>query len=288
MCAEDRMESGLENKVVFVTGASGGIGRAIADTFAEEGALLALQGNRQFGELERRVTGKRWADRALCLRADVADPGAIGAAVDAARERFGRVDVCVANAGIWPPEETLLSGLDPERVREVIGVNLLGAVWTARAFLAALAETGPRDDGDGASLVFTGSTAGRYGELGHCDYSVSKAGLYGLVRTLKNEIVRLDPYGRVNMVEPGWTVTEMARAALENSHQVARVVRTMPVRQLGRAADIARAIAFLASPRLARHLSGEVLTVAGGMEGRVLWDEGSIDVGAIRERVAEA
>ncbi len=281
------MDSGLADKVVFVTGASGGIGRAVTDAFAEEGAQLALQGNRQFAELERRTAGMPWADRALCLEADVADPEALDVAMERAREHFGRIDVCIANAGIWPPEERLLHQLGVERVREVVGVNLLGAMWTARAFLAALHRSGPRGDGQGASLTFTGSTAGRFGELGHCDYSVSKAGLYGLVRTLKNEIVRIDRHGRVNMVEPGWTVTEMAREALQDPARIRGVVRTMPVRQLGRAVDIARTIVFLSSPRLARHLSGEVLTVAGGMEGRVLWDEEAIDVAGIRGRLGE-
>lgn len=279
------MESGLEGKVVFVTGASGGIGRAVTDAFAAEGALLALQGHRRFDELERRTAERPFAERALCLCADVADPRAMEGAMASARERFGRVDVCIANAGVWPPEETLVPDLDPERVREVVGVNLMGAFWTARAFLAELARSGPRPDGHGASIVFTGSTAGRFGELGHADYAVSKAGLYGLVRTLKNEIVRLDPYGRVNMVEPGWTVTEMARAALEDDGAVTRVVRTMPLRQLGRASDVARTIAFLASPRLARHVSGQVITAAGGMEGRLLWNEESVDVEEIRSRL---
>ncbi len=279
------MDSALADKVVFVTGASGGIGRAIADAFADEGARLVLQGHWRFDELERRTAAKSWHERALCVRADVAEPADLEAAFALAVERFGRVDACVANAGVWPAEEKLLHELDPERVRAVVDVNLLGALWTARAFFRALERSGPRADGHGASLVFTGSTAGRFGELGHVDYALAKAGLQGIVRTLKNEIVRFDPYGRVNLVEPGWTVTEMARAALEDPALVRRVARTMPLRQLGRAEDVARTIVFLTSPRLARHLSGQVLTVAGGMEGRVLWDEGAIDVAEIRARL---
>jgi 3-oxoacyl-[acyl-carrier protein] reductase len=281
------MDTGLEGKVVLVTGASGGIGRAVADAFATEGARVALQGHRQFEELEERVAGREWRERALCVRADMRRPGDLDAAIEAVRAKWGRVDVCVANAGIWPPDELFLHQLSEVRVREVVEVNLLGALWTARAFLALLAKTGPRDDGHGASIVFTGSTAGRFGELGHVDYAMSKAGLLGLVRSLKNEIVHLDPYGRVNMVEPGWTVTQMARPALEDPVKVRHALRTMPMRQLARAEDIARSIVFLSSPLLARHLSGQVITAAGGMEGRVLWDDDAIDVGAVRARVKQ-
>ncbi len=281
------MDTGLKEKVVLITGASGGIGRAIADEFAAEGAYVALLGHRKFAELKARTATKTYADRALCVHADMKRAEDLDAAVQRIVERFGRIDVCVANAGIWPPEDKPLHQLSEVRIREVVDVNLLGAVWTARAFLAALQESGPRADQDGASIVFTGSTAGQFGERNHADYSLSKAGLYGLVRTLKNEIVALDPYGRVNMVEPGWTVTEMARPALEDPSKIEHALGTMPVRQLARAKDIARSIVFLSSPTLARHLSGQILTAAGGMEGRTLWKDGEIDVAAVRSRVDE-
>jgi 3-oxoacyl-[acyl-carrier protein] reductase len=280
------MESGLTDRVVFITGASGGIGRAVAEAFAAEGALLALQGKRQLKSLEDFVLQKGWSERALVLPADVTRPDEIGAAMDTAAARWGRVDVCVANAGVWPAEDRPLHEVPVERLRATVETNLLGAAWTARAFMAALARTGPRREG-GASIVFTGSTAGRFGERDHCDYALSKAGLHGLMRSLKNEIVRLDPYARVNLVEPGWTVTHMARPALRDSAVVKRVVRTMPLRQLARAKDIAHAIVFLSSPLLARHISGEVITVAGGMEGRLLWGEEQLDVKEIHRRLDE-
>jgi 3-oxoacyl-[acyl-carrier protein] reductase len=179
----------------------------------------------------------------------------------------------------------LLHRADEARIRKTIEIDLLGAMWTARAFFATLACTGPRADGHGAALVFIGSTAGRFGEKGHAEYAASKAGLRGLVASLKNEIVELDRYARVNMIEPGWTVTHMARPALEEPGVISKVVRTMPLRQLARAKDIARAAIFLASPAAARHVSGEVITVAGGMEGRSLWEAGDVDEGEIRRRL---
>lgn len=279
------MDSGLARSTVLITGASGGIGRALAQTFAEEGAQLALVAGRRGAELEAWVARQPWRERALCLSADVAVPAQVEAAFERAVERFGRVDATIANAGRWPRESLLLHEADEARIRGALDANLLGALWTARAAMAQLARVGARDDGVGACLCFIGSTAGRFGERGHAEYAVSKAGLYGLVRTLKNEIVQIDPHARVNMVEPGWTVTHMVRPELEQEGAIARVVRTMPLRQLARAVDIARAVAFLCSPTLARHVSGEVLTVAGGMEGRVQWEREQIDETAVRARL---
>lgn len=279
------MDSGLSQSTVLITGASGGIGRALAQTFAEEGARLALVAGRRRAELEVWVARQPWNERALCLAADVAVPAQVEAAFARAVERFGRVDATIANAGLWPRESLLLHEAGEERIRGALDANLMGALWTARAAMGHLARLGPRSDGVGACLCFIGSTAGRFGERGHAEYAVAKAGLYGLVRTLKNEIVRLDPYARVNMVEPGWTVTHMARAELEQPGAIAGVARTMPVRQLARAVDIARAVAFLCSPTQARHVSGEVLTVAGGMEGRVQWAPEEVDEAEVRARL---
>ena len=104
---------------------------------------------------------------------------------------------------------------------------------------------------------------------------------------MKNEIVDIDPCARVNLIEPGWTVTHMARPALEQAGVIEKVVRTMPLRQLGRAQDVARAALFLASPAASRHVTGEIVTVAGGMEGRALWEASDIDEKKIRDRLGD-
>jgi 3-oxoacyl-[acyl-carrier protein] reductase len=280
------VDLGLSDKVVWITGASGGIGRALAQVFAGEGARLALHGNAGFESLGTWLAEQPWKARAMTVRADVRDAAALERCATEIRAKLGRIDACIANAGKWPSEHAELHELSPERLRDTLEVNLLGALFTARAFLQALAASGPRPDGQGAALVFVGSTAGRFGERGHVDYSVAKAALHGAVRTLKNEIVRLDPYGRVNAVEPGWTVTHMARPALAQPGHVERAVRTMALRQLARAIDVARTSAWLASPTAAAHVSGEIVGVAGGMEGRVLWDQDEIDRTSILARVA--
>ncbi len=255
------MDLALADKIAFVTGASGGIGLALTRAFAAEGARVVAHSRRGVPE----------GDAVLSTLGDVREPASLEAAMRRAEERFGRVDVCVVNAGIWPEGSLLLDELPEDRIREVMEVNLLGAIWTARAFFASLRRTGPRADGQGASLVFIGSTAGRFGEAGHAEYAATKSALRGLTLSLKNEIVTLDPRARVNLVEPGWTVTPMAAATLARDGSMDRVTRTMPLRQLASPDDVARAVLFLSSPSGARHVSGETITVAGGMEGRALW-----------------
>lgn len=280
------MELGLEDHVALLTGASGGIGRALMEGFAAEGARLVLVGGSRTPELETYVATRPWRERALCVRADVSKLPEVEAAFARGVERFGRIDVTVANAGQWPRPDEMLHEASEARIRGALDANLFGSLWTARSFMATLARTGARVDGRGASLVFIGSTAGRFGERGHADYATAKSALRGLMLSLKNEIVRLDRFARVNLVEPGWTMTHMARADLDTPGVIEQVTRTMALRQIGRAADVARAVLFLASPFASRHVSGETLTIAGGMEGRSLWKAGEIDEAAVRARLA--
>lgn len=275
------MQTGLSGLRVLVTGASGGIGRAVATAFGDEGCELVLHAGSRLDELREWGAQQPWASRASYVAADLRDEPAVQQLLAGA----DRIDIAIVNAGIYPAEDLRLDQMPPDRVREVFEVNLLGAMWTCSAFMRALAGAGPRSDGRGASLCLIGSTAGRFGEAGHCAYSASKAAMYGMLHTLKNELPVLDPYARINMIEPGWTVTPMAQAALDRPGMIQRVTQTMPVRQLARPEDIARAVLFVSSPALSRHVSGEVLTVAGGMEGRVLWSQDEIDPAAVKSRL---
>lgn len=279
------MHLGLDGFVVVVTGASGGIGFATARVLADEGACVVLVAGTRAAELEETVARHAWARNALVQGADVTDAAAIERVFEAARQRFGRVDGAVACAGTWPPEDCRLDVLPPDRLRRVIDVNLMGSIHTARAWLLSLVATGPRADGRGAAAVLVGSTAGRFGERGHADYAIAKAGLRGLLLSLKNECVEVDPYARVNLVEPGWTRTPMAEDALRIPGAIERTVRTMALAQIGRAVDVARVIAMLLSPIASRHVSGEAVLVAGGMEGRVVREHDAVDARAIWRRL---
>src|SRR5262249_3531740 len=137
--------------------------------------------------------------------------------------------------------------------------------WCMRQFFGGISKHGLT----APAAVLIGSTAGIFGEAGHADYAAAKAGLtYGLARSLKNEIARLAPRGRVNVVCPGWTQTTLRPAPVGDPARVGRVLQTIPMRKVGRAHDVAMAVVYLSSSHLAGHVSGQVLTVAGGMEGR--------------------
>jgi 3-oxoacyl-[acyl-carrier protein] reductase len=171
--------------------------------------------------------------------------------------------VCAAVAGIWPAEDVPVAELPLERWRKTIDANLTATFLTARGFLAQLGE---RE----GSLVLVGSTAGIFGEAGHADYAAAKSAILGgLLLSLKNEVVRRNPLARVNAVAPGWTVSPMTRDALD-SETVDRVTRTMALRKVASVDDVAAQVVALASPVISGHVTGQVVTVAGGMEGRIV------------------
>src|SRR5688500_10898697 len=132
------MDLQLAGHVALITGASGGIGRAAAEAFAAEGASVVLHAGTRAAELRAFVAPQGWADRALVVEADVTRPSHLEAAFASAVARFGRVDACVANAGVWPRERLRLDQVSEERIRQTLEVNLLGAIWTARSFFTSL------------------------------------------------------------------------------------------------------------------------------------------------------
>ena len=256
------MDLGLDGRAVLVTGGSGGIGQAVCRAFAAEGALVAVhhRANREAAEtLAAGLPG------AVAIGGDLTTEDGAAAAVDGVVEVLGGVDVCVHAAGVWPAEPVPVWELDLARWESTLRVDLTAAFLVARAFLRQVAVQGH------GNLVFIGSTAALFGEADHADYAAAKAAVVGgLVRSLKNEIVRIAPAGRVNAVCPGWTRTPMTRAALEDPTLVPRATRTMALRKLATAEDVAAQVVLLASDRAAGHVTGQVVTVAGGMEGRVL------------------
>ena len=255
------MDSGLAGKGVVVTGASGGIGSACARAFAAEGANVVVHYHRG---RERAEAVAAELGGAPIVGADLTSESDVDALFAEARERVGSVDVCAAVAGVWPKADEPVWELTLERWEDTLRSNLTATFLTARGFLREVERTGH------GSLVLVGSTAGRFGEAGHADYAAAKSAIQvGLLLSLKNEIVRIGARARVNAVAPGWTYSPMTRGALDQE-VVDRVTRTMALRKVATADDVARAVVVLASDELSGHVTGELITVAGGMEGRTL------------------
>lgn len=251
----------MKGRGVLVTGGAGGIGTAICRAFASEGARVCVHyrssGNRAVA-LASEVGG-------VAVRADLTNESDVDELFRTAIDKLGRLDVLVANAGRWPEEDVPIWEMPLQRWRATIAVDLESVFLSCRAFLRHVRST--RE----GNIVLISSTAGIFGEAGHADYASAKGALAsGLLKSLKNEIVRIAPNGRVNTVAPGWTLTEMARSALEDSEAIPRITRTMALDKVGTADDVARVVVSLASDEISGHVTGEVITVAGGMEGRTL------------------
>jgi 3-oxoacyl-[acyl-carrier protein] reductase len=258
------VETGLEGKGVLVTGASGGIGSACARAFTAEGARVAVHYHR--GEARARELAAELGGAPL-VQADVTDEREVDRLFEQARVALGRIDVCAAVAGVWPSEDVPVWRLPLERWELTLRQNLTSAFLTARGFLREVERNGE------GSLVLVGSTAGLVGEAGHADYAAAKSAILGgLLLSLKNEVVRVAPRARVNAVAPGWTESPMTRGHVD-AEAVRRISRTMALRKVARPDDVARQVVVLASDELSGHVTGQVVTVAGGMEGRTVHED---------------
>jgi len=259
------MDAGISDRAFLVTGAAGGIGAETARAFASEGAKLVLHYHRNRAGAE--ALAKELSVPSIVVSADVGSEADVDRMYAEALSAFPRIDGVVVNAGIWIADEVPLHRMTVAQWEKTMETDLTGAFLTCRGFFRHLANV-PREE---ASIVFVASTAALFGEENHTDYSAAKAAMaYGMTRSLKNEIVRLAPRGRVNCVCPGWVMTPMAAESMADPSAVKRVTATMALRKIATPEDVARSIVFLSSSRLAGHLSGTILPLAGGMEGRWL------------------
>jgi 3-oxoacyl-[acyl-carrier protein] reductase len=271
------MDSELQDRTVLITGASGGIGAGIARAFAAEGARLVLHAHRHRRRASELATSLPETNT-FVVTGDLREEVAVRRMFEAAKRRFGGVDVLVANAGAWENRDIPLHRMSLRQWEATFAAVLTSTFLCVREFLRLVA-TQRR-----GNVVLIGSTAAVFGEAGHADYASAKAAMaFGLTRTLKNEIARIAPHtrdycgGRVNCVCPGWTVVPRTAYKLDNPEAVRRVTATMALPKVGRPDDVAHAVVFLASDRLAGHLTGQTLVVAGGMEGRWLWRPDEVD-----------
>ncbi len=244
----------FKGKTALVTGASRGIGRAVAIALARGGASVALNyaGNEAAAQEALRLVTEAGAPRAKVYRFDVADPAACAAAVESVIADLGGLDVLVNNAGI--AVDQLVMRLKDEDWNRQLQVNLTGAFNLIRAV------TRPMMKARRGAIVNLTSVVGEMGNPGQAAYAATKAGLIGLTKSVARELASRNI--RVNAVAPGFVDTDMTAALPEAAKQ--KLMEMIPLARLGRAEDVASAVAFLASDE-ASYVTGEVLRVNGGM-----------------------
>ncbi len=256
----DLMETGLKDSVVLVTGGAGGIGEAICRAFASEGSDVVVHYHKSSNNADviaNEVGG-------MSIQADLRDPEQAISLVNKIVQRYGRLDICIANAGYYPPEPLSLWDIDNDRWNQTISSNLGLAVNTARGFLREASKNGT------GSLVFVGSTAGIYGESGHSDYAAAKGAITsGLLMSLKNDVTKIGNV-RVNAVAPGWTLTPKKEEQGIDDNLIEKATATMSLKKLATPEDIANAVVLLSSDIISGHITGQVIEIAGGMEGRLI------------------
>ncbi|MBM3953091.1 MAG: 3-oxoacyl-[acyl-carrier-protein] reductase [Planctomycetota bacterium] len=249
-----RLRVDLTGQVAMVTGASQGIGRAIAETLAANGATVALVA-RSAAKLDEVAAAIRAAGgRAESFPCDVSKAADVAAVVEAVHAALGRIDILVNNAGVT--RDTLLPRMSDEEWDEVIATNLRGP------FLFTRAVSRPMMQQRYGRIVNVASVSGLIGNPGQANYSASKAGLVGLTRTVAKELA-----GRkitVNAVAPGFIASDMTAAL--GPALLDEVKKRVPAKRLGEAWEVAEAVLFLASPAAA-YVTAQVLTVDGGLIG---------------------
>jgi 3-oxoacyl-[acyl-carrier protein] reductase len=256
----------LHNKAVLITGGSRGIGAAAVRLFHQAGARVAF--NYRSAREAAESLAKELGEGCLAIEQDLSTPEYGRALVAKAVKAFGRIDVLVANHGVWPPDDTPIASMSEDQWRNTLAVNLDSVFGLTQAAVDQILKQGqPKSDQPGepdppaGHIVFVSSTAGQRGEANHADYAASKGAIISLTKSLSSELA---PQGiSVNCVAPGWVDTDMSTDALNDPATRARILSGIPLRRVARPMEIAGPILFLCTP-YAGFISGEILNVNGG------------------------
>ncbi|MGA8154130.1 MAG: SDR family oxidoreductase [Terriglobales bacterium] len=248
----------LENKVALITGGSRGIGAAAVRMFVAAGAQVMFsyeKARKQSEQLVKELGGEKCA----AVACDLSGAGTAGELVSATVKRFGRLDILVANHGVWAADDVPIDQMSDSQWRRTLSVNL-DAVFSLLKHSVAEMKT-LKSGNIGGHIVLISSTAGQRGEAFHCDYAASKGALISMVKGLSTELAPDGIY--VNCVAPGWVDTDMSAAVLNEPKSRAAIFSTIPLGRVGTPEEIAGPILFLCTA-LAGFVTGEVFNVNGG------------------------
>ena len=251
----DGITLSLKNKVAVVTGGSRGIGAATVKIFLAAGArvMFNYQKDKRAAAEVIRTGGRK---NCAAMQADLSDTASAKKLIHAAVRRFGRLDILVANHGVWPPQDVPISEMSEAQWRRTVAVNLDSVFGLVKHAVAQM-----KKQRSGGHLVLVSSTAGQRGEAYHCDYAATKGALISMVKGLSTELAPDGIY--VNCVAPGWVDTGMAAPALNNLEMRRRVLEKIPLGRVATPEEIAAPILFLCTEH-AGFITGEIFNVNGG------------------------
>jgi 3-oxoacyl-[acyl-carrier protein] reductase len=244
----------LNSKVALITGGSRGIGAAAVRLFLAAGAKVVFNYQAAKAQADA-LANECGATNCRAVQSDLSTTAAAQELVSSAISAFGRLDIMVANHGIWPPEDAPIDRLPDEQWHRTMAVNLDSVFSLVKHSVAQMKKQGS------GHIVLVASTAGQRGEAFHCDYAASKGALISMVKGLSTELARDHIY--VNCVAPGWVDTDMSAAALNDPPTREKVFRTIPLGRVGTPDEIAGPILFLCTP-YAGFITGEIFNVNGG------------------------
>jgi len=249
----------LNGRVALISGGSRGIGAATVQMFCGAGAKVVFSYRSARSQADALVN-ECGANVCHAVAADLNHPEAARSLVAETVKHFGRLDILVANHGVWPVKDVAIDRMSDEQWRTTMSTNLDGVFGLVKHSVAQM-KAQPRTAGPAGHIVLISSTSGQRGEAFHCDYSATKGSLISMVKGLSTELAPAGIY--VNSVAPGWVDTDMAKPALEDPATRAKVFATIPLGRVGTVDEIAGPILFLCTP-FAGFITGEVLNVNGG------------------------
>ena len=249
----------LANKVALITGGSRGIGAATVRMFTAAGAKVVFSYEKAQPQAEalRRQCGESDCQAVVSnLNGPAAGRGLVAEVV----KRFGRLDILIANHGVWPAQDKAIDEMPDEQWRSTLAINLDGVFGLVKHAVAQM-KTQPRIGAAAGHIVLISSTSGQRGEAFHCDYSASKGALISMVKSLSTELASAGIY--VNSVAPGWVDTDMSRPALDDPRSGDEIRSTIPLGRVGKPEEIAAPALFLCTEHAA-FITGEIFNVNGG------------------------